>query len=98
MLKEKQLTQLYYSQMGIYLQLTPNNPFKTTAARYTGSVPFQLRLQSRDLRDYSHPAAHYVAATKKYWREEQAELYSLFERYYTSGDVSIVVRMGIDRV
>eukprot|EP00957_Ditylum_brightwellii_P021806 1645432-Ditylum_brightwellii.AAC.3 len=65
-------------------QLTPNNPVKETAVRYTGSIPFQLTLQSCNVHDFSRPAAHYVSAMKKAWRHDLSHLYSLFEEHANS--------------
>ena len=49
----------------VYLQLSPNNEFRHTAARYTGKIPFKLMLQTRDARDFSHVCAHWVSGMKK---------------------------------
>eukprot|EP00957_Ditylum_brightwellii_P184395 14045000-Ditylum_brightwellii.AAC.1 len=68
----------------INLQLTPNNPFKETTVRYTESIPFQLRLQSCGVCNFSHPAAHYVSAMEKAWMHVLLHLYSLFEEHANS--------------
>ena len=64
-----------------YLQLSPNNEYVQVAERYMGRLPYKMRLQARDVRDYSHPAAHWVSGMKKCWRYDASQLYSLFAAY-----------------
>ena len=70
----------------IYLQLSPNNEYKKTAERYTGSIPFKLALQCRDFR-LDHPHGHWNARMKKNWREEASRLFSLIASYQSSDDM-----------
>ena len=49
------------SEMWVAMQLSPNNEFASTAAYYTGRLPFIRKLISRTGRDDSHPAAHWNA-------------------------------------
>eukprot|EP00957_Ditylum_brightwellii_P023192 1750195-Ditylum_brightwellii.AAC.1 len=67
-------------------QISPNNKFKETVHRYTGHLPFKLKLQSCDAHDYSHPAFHYVSAMKRVWRGDLLHVFFLIKGHINSYD------------